>query len=332
MSAAGTPTSPAVSELTIAALDDGFPIKATLFAPSPSGAAGPAVLVSAATGVPRTFYAAFAQYLAERHGCAVLTYDYRGLGDSLPAAVGTQHPLSRLQHIHIHKEWAQNDQAAAVKHLHESFPGRPVVLVGQSVGCHIAPLNPLRHLVSRYVFISANNAYWGYSTSRLLTYSFPWLVETTSVVVAPWRPADRYFPARRFGLCDDLPLGIARDWAKWTRYPEYCTVEPDVKELYARFDPGQGNAIAIGFTDDDFCAGRVAFDSWLRLVPRMQAPLIYLHPQQVGLKDVGHMGFFKKCCQEGAWEPVAQFIVAGVEPRFSSVPAGQPSEKARAKL
>src|SRR5204863_7578277 len=40
-----------------------------------------AVLINSATAVPRKIYRGFAGYLAGR-GCAVLTYDYRGIGDS----------------------------------------------------------------------------------------------------------------------------------------------------------------------------------------------------------------------------------------------------------
>ena len=44
-----------------------------------------AVLINSATAVPRKVYRGFAGYLARR-GAAVLTYDYRGTGDSRPMA------------------------------------------------------------------------------------------------------------------------------------------------------------------------------------------------------------------------------------------------------
>ena len=43
-----------------------------------------AVLVNAATGVPRQFYKYFAAYLRD-HGWTTVTYDYRGIGGSTPA-------------------------------------------------------------------------------------------------------------------------------------------------------------------------------------------------------------------------------------------------------
>src|SRR5207247_2703229 len=57
---------------------DRYLLGATLFLPR--GAKRHAVLINSATAVPRKIYRGFAGYLAGR-GCAVLTYDYRGIGD-----------------------------------------------------------------------------------------------------------------------------------------------------------------------------------------------------------------------------------------------------------
>ena len=65
-------------DITIPAAD-GYPLAATLFLPL--GAKRHAVLISSATATPRKIYRGFAGYLARR-GCAVLTYDYRGIGGS----------------------------------------------------------------------------------------------------------------------------------------------------------------------------------------------------------------------------------------------------------
>ncbi len=59
---------------------DGYPLAATAF--RAAGAAKGAVVLAPALGVPRKFYFAFAQYLAER-GYDALCFDYRGSGDSV---------------------------------------------------------------------------------------------------------------------------------------------------------------------------------------------------------------------------------------------------------
>ena len=78
-------------DITIPATD-GYPLGATLFLPR--GAKRHAVLISSATAVPRKIYRGFAGYLAHR-GCAVLTYDYRGIGGSRQLALeGYNRPKS----------------------------------------------------------------------------------------------------------------------------------------------------------------------------------------------------------------------------------------------
>ena len=58
--------------------DDGRPLAGTVLEPA---RADGAVVIASATGVPRRIYAGIARHLAEA-GLAVLTFDYRGIGDS----------------------------------------------------------------------------------------------------------------------------------------------------------------------------------------------------------------------------------------------------------
>jgi predicted alpha/beta hydrolase len=71
---------------------DGYSLGATLFLPR--GPKRHAVLINSATATPRKIYRGFAAYLAQR-GCAVLTYDYRGIGGSRQKeVVGFNRPKS----------------------------------------------------------------------------------------------------------------------------------------------------------------------------------------------------------------------------------------------
>jgi predicted alpha/beta hydrolase len=62
--------------------DDAIKLGATYFT-DPQKSAKRAIMTAGATAVPQRFYADFAKYLAA-HDCAVLTFDYRGVGDSRP--------------------------------------------------------------------------------------------------------------------------------------------------------------------------------------------------------------------------------------------------------
>src|SRR5918999_2179825 len=101
--------------------NDGYMLAATLFLPR--GAKQQAILINSATAVPRKIYRAFATYLAGR-GSVVLTYDYRGIGDSRPASLkGFPATMS---------DWAALDVAATVSWMRGRYKGLPLSVVGHS--------------------------------------------------------------------------------------------------------------------------------------------------------------------------------------------------------
>ena len=114
-----------IDDITVPATD-GYPLAATLFLPR--GAKRHAVLINSATAVPRKFYRGFAGYLAKR-GCAVLTYDYRGTGDSRPQSL-TGSSRSRWSASRPRRIWhsARNSSARMLR-LPPSGYGRPLSLV-----------------------------------------------------------------------------------------------------------------------------------------------------------------------------------------------------------
>ncbi|KAI8819695.1 uncharacterized protein EV422DRAFT_103506 [Fimicolochytrium jonesii] len=310
--------------LTILAAVDSFPLASTLFTPTKTPSSTPpppSIQINSATGVPRAFYVSFARYLATTHSCPVLLYDYRGIGDSLTGS--TPEHARALPLASIQKEWATYDQPAITMFLKDRFPDRAVVIVGHSVGAHIAPLNPAKDSVSRYLFVAPNNAHWRFHPDlkgAISTYLFPAIVAVGTRV---GRSPQGLFRANAIGLCEDIPLGVARDWSYWTRFREYCTVEPHIKEVYDRFladgdntpNAEEHRTLAIGFTDDAFCGSREAYDAWLRLMPAAKVPLWYLDPKaelgEFGVEAVAHMGFFRKAMKEALWEPLVPFLVDG---------------------
>src|SRR5215468_4215559 len=99
-----------VDDITFPA-KDGYLLAGSLFLPR--GVKRHAVIINSATAVPRKVYRGFASYLAHR-GCAVLTYDYRGIGGSrLPAMVGYNRPKSLVGFKASMSDWAAHDVTAA---------------------------------------------------------------------------------------------------------------------------------------------------------------------------------------------------------------------------
>jgi predicted alpha/beta hydrolase len=107
---------------------DGYLLAATLFLPR--GAKRHAVLINSATAVHRKLYRGFAGYLAKR-GCAVLTYDYRGTGDSRQQALtGYYQPKSLVGFKASMSDWAAQDVTAAVAWMRQRYHGMPFAWSG----------------------------------------------------------------------------------------------------------------------------------------------------------------------------------------------------------
>ena len=154
--------------MTEAALDDVFSddiivpgrrrlsAAATLFLPR--GAKRHAVLINSATATPRKIYRSFAAYLAQR-GCAVLTYDYRGIGGSRQRdVVGYNQPKSLVGFKASMADWAALDVTAAVAWMRERYRDLPLHYVGHSFGGQALGLLANNVEVSRALLIAAQAA------------------------------------------------------------------------------------------------------------------------------------------------------------------------------
>ena len=65
---------------------DGALLAGTLFETVASSQPSAIVLMNAATAVPKTFYGDFCEHVSTKYRYPVLSYDYRGIGQSRPAS------------------------------------------------------------------------------------------------------------------------------------------------------------------------------------------------------------------------------------------------------
>ena len=104
---------PAAAAAPISLLtQDGYSIAARLY--TCTGAVRARLIVAGATGVPQSFYQAFAEFAAS-HGYETLTLDYRGIGLS---------KTSTLKGYEMdYLDWAYQDLAAAIDYWHsDGYP------------------------------------------------------------------------------------------------------------------------------------------------------------------------------------------------------------------
>lgn len=271
---------------------DGFELAATLYTPSPTADQGRTVLIAPATGVKRAYYDAYARHLASA-GFAALTFDYRGVGGSLPVTL-------RNFRAQMH-EWGEQDIAGAIDWLHQRLPSHRLLAVGHSVGGQLIGIAESNRLLQGLVTVASQSGYWRLwpSPSRYVM----WLL--WHAVMPALARALSFFPSAALRFGEDLPAGVALEWAAWCRDPQYLAGSlrrPSV----AHFQSFRAPILAYGFGDDPL-APRAAVD-WLvdqyRSAPRQRR---HLAPRELG-RTVGHFGFFRPQSKDDLWAESVRWL------------------------
>lgn len=288
-------------DITLPAMD-GYELAATLFLPR--GAKRQAVLINSATAVPRRFYRGFAAYLAGR-GCAVLTYDYRGTGDSRPKApLGHNQPKSLAGFETTMSDWAAQDVTAAVSWMRERYRPLPFAYVGHSFGGQALGLLPNNSEIPRALFVAAQAGYWKLMTSpeRYRVYAL------LNFVGAPLTRALGYMPGKA-GLGMDLPKDAFLQWVNWVMSPRYLfdDAKLDARQNFPKFN---GALRALCMSDDPW-ATRPAVELLCSGFTAIKPEIVTVTPADANVGKIGHMGFFRPELRDTLWRGAAEWIEAG---------------------
>jgi predicted alpha/beta hydrolase len=288
-----TPASP----LTITTAD-GFALSGQLHG-NPAQAKA-ALLIAPAMGVSQSYYAPFARWLADQ-GFAVLSFDYRGMGQSRPA---THRRSLRGFDANIHT-WAEHDAAAALATLDALLPATtPIHWLGHSLGGQIFGLVPNRDRVARMVTVGTGSGYWLENAAPLKRMVW-WLWFFVVPVVLPLAG---YFPGKRLKKVGDLPAGVMSQWRRWCLHRDYMMGEGGAA-LRTQYAGITTPILSMSFTDDEFMSARntESLHGFYAGAPRTMARIA---PHELGVRRIGHFGFFRPQFQATQWPRVHGFLSA----------------------
>ncbi|HET7888812.1 MAG TPA: alpha/beta fold hydrolase [Bradyrhizobium sp.] len=289
-----------IDDITFPAAD-GYALGATLFLPR--GAKQHAVLINSATAVPRKIYRKFASYLARR-GSAVLTYDYRGIGDSRQRAVtGYVKPKSLVGFKASMVDWAALDITAAVAWMRERYRTLPLTYVGHSFGGQALGLLPNNTEVSRALLIAAQAGYWKLMASpeRYRVYAL------LNFIGMPLTRVLGYMPGWA-GVGEDLPKGVFEQWTRWVMSERYLFDEPNLKAL-SNFTNYTGALRSICLSDDPW-ATRPAVELLASGFKATMPEIITITPKDADTAAIGHLGFFRPEHRDTLWRGAAEWLEA----------------------
>lgn len=292
-----------VDAITFYADDGGVALSGRCYAPQ--SAVKAVVLIAGAMGVKQDYYAEFAQWLATR-GYAALSFDYRGMGESLPAGRSLRGFRADLF------DWAR-DIDAAIDALMARHPDTPLFVVGHSLGAQLPGLLRHRDRIAGLVSVAAGSGYWRDNApqlKRIVPYFWHVLVPVAVAIAG-------YFPGKRIGKVGDLPRGVVMQWRRWCLHPRYH-VGAEGEAVRQRFAAARFPVVALSITDDELMTERgtrVLIDCYENAPRQLQR----IAPADVGAQRIGHFGFFRAQFEPTLWRRLEQ-LLAGFGARSSTAP------------
>jgi predicted alpha/beta hydrolase len=194
------------------------------------------------------------------------------------------------------RHWAERDLAGMISWAAGRSARTRLYALGHSFGGQAVGLAPNADRLEALVTVGAQSGYWGHWPSpQRYGYAMLWYagMPILSRLLG-------YFPSRRLGLGEDLPRGVALQWARWYRRPEYLGD-------YGGHQSFDALLLAISFSDDRF-APRAAVEALH--TQDGSANLVYRHltPGDAGTDRVGHFGFFREGRVPGLGDEVASWL------------------------
>lgn len=278
---------------------DGFVLGARVF--EPTSATRAIAVIAPAMAVLQRMYRAFAGTLAS-HGIATVTFDYRGMGESKPPKLRGFHATAT--------DWARLDLPAAIAYARATFgPSLPTFVIGHSIGGQILGLCPTAPSLAGAVLVAAQSGYWK-----------NWSGVPRALMLLHWHVmpliarATGFLPMAAARQGEDVPLGVALEWARWGRDPRYILSSPLAEH---------------GSLSIPMCAYLISDDAYAP--PASVRALVAFHrkadidvrevtPASLGARAIGHFGIFRREFKATFHEEVARWLLD----RAGGKPSGTP--------
>lgn len=263
---------------------DGYQLAAQFYPAQQKDINALPILICPATGITKTFYHAFAEWLSQQ-GYNVLSFDFRGIGESL-------HGTLKDSTASIN-DWGMLDIPAAIETLLKRTNAEKVIIVGHSAGGQLLGITPNYHKVAKVLAIAGSTGH-----IKGLKGKTKLLAPVMFNVIFPISSLFKGYGATQFiGMGENLPKNVAKQWAEFCSKPGYV-MNAVGKSIFEDYHQEIQCPITSFWASDDEIATHTNVKDLLRLYPNAKTKLVELNPQKHGYKQIGHMLMFKKSHQK----------------------------------
>ena len=256
---------------------------------SPGKSNGKVILVAPGIGLTHDYYHLFACFLRQ-YGYTVITFDYRGVGNSAPQKLSGYEATMY--------QWAVQDINAVTLYTKQHFPNYELIYIGHCIGGEIIGLAPASQYINRLVLVSS-----ALSCGRLWPLRDRIKTEGLKILANGLNKIFGYFPGKPLSIFGNLPKGVIHEWANWCE---------NHNGLFDDFPDNNYRKLSIPilaftFSDDWHCPPRAVKE----LLDRFENSTItwyHMKPKEIGMKKIGHIGFFYVGMRSILWKSLLQWI------------------------
>lgn len=261
-----------------------YPIAVKEFTPKISN--GYCVIIASATGVKQNYYKNFAHFLSDNH-YTVYTFDYGGIGES------RDKPLSEF--VTTASAWAQNDFEWVVKYVKDKNPESKLLVITHSIGGQLIGLVPSNDLFQGIIMVASQSGSWrhwkGFDRIKMQLLWYAMLPVCVKLF--------GYLPSKKFSRMEDLPKGMALEWSKWCKSPNYHF--DHIEDAPDRYNKVNCTIVAYSI-ENDFYATVPAIDWITKQFKNASLKRIHLEAKNFNTKEIGHFGVFQKKFSDTIWQ------------------------------
>lgn len=235
------------------------------------------ILIGAATGIKQGFYQPFAQWLAAQ-GHDVMTFDFRGIGDSLYGRVSDSTASI--------SQWGQFDLPAALQTLLAQSRATRAILVGHSAGGQLLGLMPNHAQVARIIAIAG-------SSGRLsgLAGRTRWLAPVMFYGIFPVSTLIKgYAATKSLGMGENLPKQVGAQWRDFCRRGGYA-INASRRGVPSYHEQITTPIIAFHASDDEIATLANVQDFLNTFSSHTEC--ITVQPADYGYRSIGHMALLR---------------------------------------